>query len=217
MRHLRPLLLLTGAVAVLATGAIYCAARRIEHVAGAAVVPDLGALPHQRVGLVLGCAPVLKSGRPNAYFENRIDAAATLFHAGKVDHLLVSGDNHSAHYDEPSAMKEALVSRGVPADRIALDFAGFRTLDSIVRAKKVFGLSEVCVISQRDHAQRAVYIARQKGLAAVAFPARDVSVRQGLRTRAREALARVGTLLDLHVLGRKPRFLGPKIDIGRTG
>jgi SanA protein len=114
-------------------------------------------------------------------------------------------------------MKDALVKRGVPADRVVLDHAGFSTLDSVVRAKKVFGLSELCVITQRDHAQRALYIAQTQGISAVAYPAKDVSVRQGLRTRLREALARVRTLLDLHVLGRKPRFLGAKIEIGPGG
>ena len=105
---------------------------------------------------------------------------------------------------------------GVPEDRIVLDYAGFSTLDSVVRAKKVFGLSDFCVITQRDHALRAIYIAKANGIDAVGFPARDVSALNGLRTRVRESLARVRTLLDIHLLGRKPHFLGPSIDIGST-
>lgn len=214
MKRLRLSLLLSGAGALLVAGAIVYAAKRIEGASARAVSADLAALPRKRVGLVLGCSPVLGSGAPNRYFQNRIAAAAAVFHAGKVDHLLVSGDNHAADYDEPSAMKEALVRLGVPGDRIALDHAGFSTLDSVVRARKVFGLSEFCVITQRDHARRAIYIARAQGIDAVAFPARDVPARHALRTRVRESLARVRTLLDVHVLGRAPRFLGPPVEIG---
>lgn len=214
MKRSHLFLLLAGAATVTAAAAIAYSARRIERSARAAVIADLAKLPHHRVALVLGCSPTLKSGRANWYFENRITAAAALFQAGKVDYLLVSGDNHAATYDEPGAMRDALVKRGVPADRVALDYAGFSTLDSVVRAQKVFGLSELCIVSQRDHAQRAVYIAQSKGIAAIAYPAKDVTARHGLRTRLRESLARVSTLLDVHILGRKPRFLGPAIEIG---
>lgn len=216
MKRPRLFLLLAAASSCAVIGAILYSARRIDRGTASAVRPELGSLPHRRVGLVLGCSPVLGSGRPNAYFEKRIEAAAAVFAAGKVDYLLVSGDNHRVGYDEPTAMKEALVERGVPADRVVLDYAGFSTLDSVVRAEKVFGQSGFCVITQRDHAQRALYIARAKGLDAVAYPAGDVTLRQGARTRLRESLARVRTLLDLHVVGRTPRFLGPKVDIGES-
>lgn len=215
MKPRNRLLLLGGGAALLAIGAVTYSAKRIERVARASVVTDLGSLPHEHVGLVLGCSPVLGSGAPNPYFERRIAAAAAVFEARKVDYLLVSGDNHSTAYDEPAAMRQALVARGVPAERIVLDDAGFSTLDSVVRAQKVFGLSAVCIITQRDHALRALYIAQATGLAAVAFPAEEVSMRDGLRTRLRESLARVRTLLDLHVLGRTPRFLGPRIEIDK--
>lgn len=203
------------ASAVLAFATIRYAARRIERASAAAVFAETQAVPHERVGLVLGCSPVLRSGAPNGYFENRIAAAAALFRAGKVDYLLVSGDNHVATYDEPAAMRSALVQRGVPADRIVCDYAGFSTLDSIVRAQRVFGLREFCVITQREHALRALYVARAQGIAAVAFAADDVPVWSGWRTRARESLARVRTLLDVHVVHRQPHFLGPAIAIGR--
>ena len=187
----------------------------IEKSSAAFVSENSEKTPRKRVGLVLGCAPLRGNGSPNLYFRNRIAAAVELFNAGKVDYLLVSGDNHSSHYDEPTAMRDALVAGGVPAGRIVLDYAGFRTLDSVVRAKKVFGLSEFCVITQRDHAMRALYIARKNGIDAVGFAAVDVqTMRGGLRTKARESLARIVTLLDVHVLGRKPRFLGPAIEIG---
>jgi SanA protein len=143
-------------------------------------------------------------------------AAAALFRAHKVDYLLVSGDNHVPTYDEPTAMKNALLRLGVPEDRIVADYAGLRTLDSVVRAKKVFGLSELCIITQRDHALRASYIARANGIDVVAYPAKDVPGLGGMRTRFRESLARVWTLLDVNLLGRQPHLLGPTVAIGRS-
>jgi SanA protein len=216
MKSRRYLAIAVVSIGVLSIGAIFYAARRIESSSASALRPDMAALPHQRVGLVLGCSPVLRSGAPNPYFERRISAAATLFRAQKVDYLLVSGDNHVATYDEPTAMKTGLVRLGVPEDRIILDDAGFSTLDSIVRAKQVFGLSEFCIVTQREHALRAVYIAKANGIEAVAFPAQDVPTLSGIRTTMRESLARVRTLLDVHVLGRKPHFLGPRIEIGKN-
>lgn len=204
-----------GIAAVVAAAAMLVSLQVIEKSSASLVANEAASVPHRKVGLVLGCAPLLKSGQPNLYFRNRIAAAAELFKAGKVDYLLVSGDNHAADYDEPTAMKNALVASGVPEARIVLDYAGFSTLDSVVRAKKVFGLPELCIITQRDHAMRALYIARENGLDAVGFAATDVmTLRGGLRTKIRESFARVSTLLDVHVLGRKPRFLGPEIAIG---
>lgn len=96
-------------------------------------------VPYKKVALLLGTNPVNKWGRPNPYFTNRINTAAELYHAGKVDFIIASGDNHTRQYDEPTAMRDSLMAHGVPEDRIVLDFAGFRTLDSVVRAKEVFG------------------------------------------------------------------------------
>jgi SanA protein len=175
---------------------------------------DAGSVPGNRVALVLGCARTLPDGRANLYFVHRIAAAARLFAAGKVQYLLLSGDNGRHGYDEPSDMRDALVAAGVPADRIVLDYAGFRTLDSVVRAQQVFGLQAVTLISQRFHDERALYIARHLGLDAVAVCARDVTGAGGLTVRVRELFARVKTVLDLHVLGTGPRFLGPRVPIG---
>jgi SanA protein len=214
MKLRRYLLVIASSSLLVAIGLILYAAHRIEQASASRVSADLSHLPHKRVGLVLGCSPTLNSGAPNWFFQNRMEAAAEAFRSNKVDYLLVSGDNHVATYDEPAAMKAALMRLGVPEDRIVQDCAGFSTLDSIVRARKVFGLSEFCIITQRDHALRALYIAQANGIDAVAFPARDVAVLHGLRTRVRESLARVRTLLDVNVLGRAPHFLGPGIRIG---
>lgn len=170
---------------------------------------QLGQMPYRDVALVLGANPKLKSGAPNLHFTYRIGAAAALYHAGKVQHLLVSGDNHRRDYDEPTAMKTALVARGVPAEAITCDYAGFRTLDSVVRANSVFGLRSFTIVSQRYHTARALEIAHAHGFDAVAFNSHDVPAAQSLRTELREIIARADTWLDLYVWHRQPRFPGP--------
>ncbi len=166
-------------------------------------------LPHCRAAVVLGCIKVLPNGLENLYFKRRIAAAADLYKAGKVDCLIVSGDNHIKEYDESSDMKDSLVAAGVPADRIVCDYAGFRTLDSVVRAKKVFGLDSFIVVSQRDHARRAVFTARGFGCDAYGYAAQDVSLRYSKKTLIREQLAKIGAVLDV-IFRRGPKFLGPR-------
>lgn len=164
--------------------------------------------PVRHVALVLGASPTLSDGRANPHFESRIDAAAQLYHAGKVRHLLVSGDNSRADYDEPTAMKNALIARSVPASAITCDYAGFRTLDSIVRAHRIFGTQQLTIVTQRYHNTRALAIARHEGIDAVGFCSADVNFRYSIRTELREVLARAATMLDLHILHRSPKFLG---------
>jgi SanA protein len=210
----RRLLLIGGILGVGAATAIIGAARLIERDARPLLHGEITQLPQRRVALVLGCSPGLSSGGPNPFFVRRVEAAARVFHANKAEYILVSGDNHHRFYDEPTAMKNALLRLAVPEERIVLDYAGFSTLDSVVRAQKVFGLSELCIVTQGDHALRALYVARHFGIDAVAYPAADVSYSDGWRTRLRESLARVRTVLDLTVWHRAPRFLGPQIEIG---
>ncbi len=169
-------------------------------------------IPYNRVGLLLGTSKFLTNGWTNLYYKYRIDAAVKLFKSGKVDFILVSGDNSTKYYDEPSTIKEDLVKRGIPSDRIYLDYAGFRTLDSVVRSKEIFGQSSITVISQQFHNERAIYIANWKEIDAVGFNARDVSLRYGFKIQLRERLARVKMVLDL-VFGKEPKFLGERIEI----
>jgi SanA protein len=177
------------------------------------VFDDVKQVPRKRVGLVLGCSSRLADGRPNPYFLPRVEAAVALHQAGVVEYLLLSGDNGSRNYDEPSVFKDALVANGVPADRLVLDYAGFRTLDSVIRAREVFGVDDFVVVSQRDHGERAVFLARRLGMNAVGYVAGDVTGIASFTTRAREWLARVKAVIDLKV-GARPRFLGPKVPIG---
>lgn len=169
-------------------------------------------VPELPVALVLGCSPEI-AGRPNLFYVYRMDAAVRLYQAGRVRALIVSGDNGAKNYDEPTAMKEDLVRRGVPAEAVYCDYAGFRTLDSVVRAERIFGQKRFVVVSQRFHNERAVFLARRHGLQAEAFDARDVTGNPGLMTHLREYLARVQAVLDVTLLRTKPRFEGPPVKI----
>ncbi|MBL9153635.1 MAG: YdcF family protein [Verrucomicrobiales bacterium] len=175
---------------------------------------DPDSVPPHRTALVLGCAKTLPTGRPNLYFSLRMRAAAALYDAGRVDYLIVSGDNHRTGYDEPTDMRDALIAAGVPADRIYRDYAGFRTLDSVIRAREVFGQEAYVIVSQRFHNQRALFIARSHGIDAVAFDAPDVARLGGRKTKVREVFARAKTVADVWLLNTKPRFLGPPVALG---
>lgn len=163
------------------------------------------------VALVLGTSKQLVSGKVNWFFQHRVEAAAKLYHAGKVKKILVSGDNGTRGYNEPIDMRNALMALGVPEEDIILDYAGFRTLDSVVRANKVFGLSDFVVISQPFHVKRALFIARSKGISAYGFVCPNPN--NSIKTRVREIPARVKAFLDCHILGVKPKFLGEEVPI----
>ncbi len=169
-------------------------------------------VPANRVGLVLGTSNKLVGGQPNPYYSYRIHAALALFKAKKIDFILVSGDNGTQYYNEPETIKKDLVAGGVPTEKIFLDYAGFRTLDSMVRAKEVFGLDRVTIISQKFHNERAIYLAEKKGLTAVGFNAEDVSGNNGLKVHVREYFARVKVFIDL-VFNTQPKFYGEQIEI----
>jgi SanA protein len=173
----------------------------------------LDEIPAKKLAVVLGTSKYRVSGGINNYYRNRIAAAAELYHANKVEFLLISGDNSLKEYDEPTTMKRDLVKEGVPAERIFLDYAGFRTFDSMVRCKAVFGETDVIVVSQQFHNERALYIASHKGMNAIGYNAADVDRFYGLKTMTRERLARIRTLLDVNVLNTKPRFFGEPIEI----
>lgn len=173
---------------------------------------DVDTIPTNKVGLLLGTSKYLKSGYINLYYKYRIDATAALFHAGKVNYIIVSGDNSSKAYDEPTAMQKDLIAKGIPPKSIYLDYAGFRTFDSVVRSKEIFGQSSITIISQPFHNKRALFIAGQKGINAVAYNAEEVSSNYGFKTNLREILARSKMVLDF-LFGKQPKFLGKKIQI----
>lgn len=178
------------------------------------VYDDIERVPKRRVGLLLGCSSRLSDGRPNPFFGARVDAAARLYHAGKIDYVLVSGDNRTPQYNEPAMLRRALALRAVPDDRIVSDYAGRRTLDSVVRAHEVFGLDTFTIISQRFHNERAVYLASGFGAAPVAFDADDAPGWAGRMIWVREAVSRAAAVLEVRVLRTRPHFLGPHVAIG---
>lgn len=169
-------------------------------------------LPSCKVGLLLGTSKTLKNGNQNPFFTFRINATLQLFNAGKIKHILISGDNSTKEYNEPEDMMNELIASGIPADKISLDYAGFDTYDSVLRANKIFGQYSFIVISQRFHAQRAVYIARRYGLDVWGYAAKDVATSKSFLTHTREYFARVKAYFEVK-LGVDPYFLGEKVEI----
>jgi SanA protein len=162
-----------------------------------------------RVGLVFGCDDKIGE-RENLYFTYRIDAAVELWNTGKLQCLIVSGDNRKKNYNEPEKMKAALIARGVPKEKIVCDFAGLRTLDSVVRAKEVFDVKHIVFITQKFQNERAIYIAQANGIDAIGFNAKDVSGVASRKTKIREIGARCKMWLDVNILNTKPAHLGEK-------
>lgn len=174
------------------------------------VFSSVEAVPVNDVGVVLGTARLTKSGKLNLHFAKRIEAAALLYRSGKVRHLLVSGDRQVAGYDEPTNMRQSLVAAGVPNEAITSDFAGFRTLDSVLRANRVFGLERFTVITEKFHCPRAVWVGRRHGLEVVACAATAGREPWTQWVYAREYIARAACAIDLYLLNRGPKFTGPR-------
>jgi SanA protein len=178
------------------------------------VFENPGQITENKTGLLLGTSKYLSRGKLNMYFMNRIEAAVELYKAGKIHYIIVSGDNRHLTYNEPMIMKKELIRQGIPADSIYVDYAGFRTLDSVVRGKEIFGQASFTIISQEFHNKRAVFIARKKGINAIGYNAKDVTSYMGFKTKVREIFARVKAVLDIYILNADPHFLGEKIVIG---
>lgn len=161
------------------------------------------------VAVVLGTSKYLGKIL-NEYYTNRIDAAIELYEQGKVSHFLLSGDNAHRSYNEPWTMKRDLLRAGIPEDRIFLDYAGFRTLDSVVRAKEIFDTDNFLIISQKFHCERALFIANSHDIDAKCFAVAGPSRHSGLQVRVREVFARAKAFLDIYITHAQPKFLGPK-------
>ena len=199
-----------AALAVMGIGVIAYANLTAIWASRGRLFDEVGGLPETKVALVFGTTDRV-NGRENLYFRYRIDAAVEVWKSGKIKTLIVSGDNRSQYYNEPEKMKQALIERGIPGDRIVCDFAGLRTLDSVVRAKEIFGTNSMLFISQRFQNERAIYLAEANGMEACGFNARDVETHAGLKTKVREIGARVKMWLDVNFLNTRPTHLGEKI------
>lgn len=170
-------------------------------------------VPKRRAALVLGTSKFVPGGNENLHYRYRIEAAARLFEAGRVEYVIVSGNGSEPHYDEPMTMREDLIDLGVPNDRIYRDDAGLRTLDSVVRADEVFGAPDVVVVSQPEHTKRALFIGRMRGQDVVGYPAKPVSFSTDPKTAIRERLARVLAVLDV-MLDKQPERVGGSVTLG---
>ncbi len=177
------------------------------------IYQNITLVPAYQVGLILGTSKKTIYGYENPYFKYRIDAAANLYHAGKVKHLILSGDNRTKYYNEPLDMQKALIKKGVPESAMTLDYAGLRTLDSIVRCSEIFGQSKFLIISQKFHLYRALFIASKYDLEASAFTAQTPALSRSFKTLSREILARPKAIIDLYILDKKPRFSGEEVVI----
>ncbi len=166
------------------------------------VFNEVDEVPTRPVALVLG------TGLSSPYLHHRLDAVRRLYESGKISHILVSGDNHTADYNEPEGMKRQLVRMGLPAAVITCDYAGLRTLDSVIRARAIFGQQSLIIVSQRFHLYRAIFIARHHHIDAVGYAAETEEPLLGDVTLQREWMARILAVIDLYLLDRKPRHLG---------
>lgn len=169
-------------------------------------------VPFNKTGLLLGTSKYIRNGLSNPFFYNRIKTAVMLYKTKKIKYIIVSGDNSRKSYNEPMMMKKELIKQGIPDSVIFLDYAGFRTFDSVIRCYEIFGQSSFTIISQQFHIERAIYISHKFGLGAIGFEAQDVSWKVGLKTGIREYFARVKVFWDL-LTGEKPKFLGEKVVI----
>ena len=192
---------------------MYFSNRIIASSANGRLYSNVTDIPYNKVGLLLGTSKFVGTDkRENPFYNFRIDAAIQLIKAGKIKYLIISGDNSKDDYNEPASMRTDLINAGVDSSIIYLDYAGFRTFDSMKRLKEIFGQDSATIISQQFHNERAIYIGSRMGISAIGFNAKDVSSSTGFKTNIREKFARVKVFLDFW-FGTKPKYLGEKINI----
>lgn len=184
--------------------------KKISENAAGKTFSNVNDIPANKVGILLGTSKFVSNGRVNPYYKNRIIATEELLKSKKIKYLIISGDNGRKEYNEPEMMRTDLINNGIDSTIIFLDYAGFRTFDSMKRLKEVFGQDSVTIISQQFHNERALYIAKQENIVAVAYNANDITGRFGKKTQIRERFARVKVFVD-YLFGIKPKFLGKKV------
>lgn len=177
------------------------------------IFSELSWIPNTKVWLVLWTSKYIADGRKNLFYLYRLDAAKELYDAGKIEYILVSGDNSTEQYNETDTMKADLIEMWIPEEKIYGDYAGFRTLDSVVRAREIFWQESYIIITQRFHLERALYLAHNEWIEALGYPAQDVPVKLAPRVWIRERLARVKMMYDV-LTWVEPKFGGEKIEIG---
>lgn len=184
-------------IAIFLSGALVCNELLIEHRSSTHLFRDAEEVPYNRVALVLGTLPIARDGSPNPFFRDRMVAAAELYCSGKVQHLILSGDRGTWGYDEPEEMRNALLAMGVQDSDMTLDHAGINTFESVIRTKEVFGQDQFTIISQAYHNVRALFIAKELGVEAVAYNAKGTPALQAKRSWLRERASRLKMWMDL--------------------
>ena len=193
---------------------VYLLNRYVTYTAADKIYTDVKTIPPKKAALLLGTTKYVAKGKVNYYYLYRIRAAAALWKAGKIKAILVSGDNATTHYNETRRMKQDLIKAGIPAKYIASDYAGFRTLDSVVRAEAIFDLEDYIIISQKFHLERALFIAQAKGEKVIGFAAKEIEGTPSVKKMiAREYFARAKAFLDLYILHTEPKFYGKKMKV----
>jgi len=191
---------------------IYYCNKLVTDAASGKLYSDTEVIPYNKVGLLLGTSKFITNGSENPYYSYRIRAAVQLLGAHKIKYLIISGDNGRKEYNEPELMRTDLINAGIDSTIIYLDYAGFRTFDSVKRLKEIFGQDSVTFISQQFHNERALYIAQRENITAIGFNATDVGANQITTIQLREKFARVKLFID-YWFGTKPKYLGSKIAI----
>lgn len=211
-RTLKHMLYLLIGLAILAASLPLICYYWVEYSSRPYLYTDTNTIPTNEVAIVLGTSKYLSKNKINPFYRTRIDAAVALYKAGKAHYFIVSGANPSQYYNEPQEMRQDLINAGIPNDHIQPDYAGLRTLDSILRADKIFGNRKYTLISQPFHNARAIFIARHHGHNAIAYNARDpVAIKNSLKVRVREIGARVKAVLDLFITNKQARYYGDPI------
>ena len=198
------------ACVIVLTATVLLSSHHVKKAAEGLTFNNVEDIRYNATGLVLGTSKRQRGGGINQFFKNRMEATYDLYKNGKINFILVSGDNSDFYYNETRDMKKYLVELGIPEDCIVEDFAGFSTLDSVIRAKEVFGQDSITVISQDFHNERAIFIAKNHDIYAVGFNAKEVSKSYGTMTLSREYLARVKAILDIYVFHSMPKYYKQK-------
>lgn len=214
--NIKRFLLIAASLFVLAVVGIFSIDFWMTKSAEQRIYYQLSKIPAKKIGLVLGTSKYIGKTL-NPYYSYRIEAAEQLYLNDKIEILLLSGDNAHRSYNEPWTMKRDMLKAGVPEERIFLDYAGFRTLDSVVRAKEVFDADEFILITQAFHCERALFIADNTDIDASCFAVPSPKGAAGYKIRFREVFARVNAFLDIYILNKQPKFLGPKESIAILG
>ena len=200
------ILFLIGLIATIYANLVVISHKEFTHT-------NIADLPKENACLVLGTSKMLSNGNLNLFYQYRMNATVEAFAAGKCSKIVVSGDNRRNDYNEPDQMKQSLIAMNIPSEVIFCDYAGGRTLDSVLRFKDVFGQSSGIVISQGFHNERAIYIGKNNGINLTGFNAKEVDAYNGFRTKFREIFSRVRAVVDIEILQSKARHYGQPIAI----